>query len=205
MRPCIVSLYPFKLDIEKNSIEPSRWIIPKGSKESPAVVPVADGKYQYYVDSDRGYQEMLLPAAQIAESVVKDFLVSCLHAGPDSHPGLFWVPEPFNPETHLEQAKKALDAQEKYFKNLIRIADSDWSRAPNPSMIGEIQKVAARYFGLKREWALEPGEDTRMCPMCSVTVKSFAVVCPQCRYVLQPKKYERMRDRVASEPQPAMA
>ena len=203
MRPecSIVSLYPFDIRIENDAVFPSIFDIPKGHVElggknaTPAVLLLGDGQIQHYLDVSRGNIMMGYPAEKIASSLVRDYLESVLYTDKDAHPAIFWLDEPFNPEKHVEFAREAVLKQENFYRKLIRIADAAWAESQNPMLITDTQKVAASYFGEKKDWALEPGEDTKMCTTCGITLRSFAVICPGCGFILKPRTFEKIKHR----------
>ena len=203
MRPecSIVSFYPYDVRVENDALYPSIYDIPKGHVElggknaTPSVVSIGDGQVQYYTDVNRGNILMGYPAEQIAKSLVEDYLRAVIYTDENAHPAIFWTDEPFNPEKHVELAKEAVLKQENFYRKLIRIADASWAESQNPMLITDTQKVAVSYFGEKREWALEPGEDTKMCRMCGINIRSFAVICPGCGFILKPQTFEKNKAR----------
>lgn len=193
----VVSIYPLETKISKPNIVPSMFKFPASSEENRSYYKFTDEEkaqpYTHvYGGSDTGWIRRDIPVKKVAESVVNDFIGSCMYVDSGCHPGFFHVQGDFSldvPE-HKEALSKAIQAQDAYFRAVVRVADSLWAQLPDPMQIGDLHRTAAKYHGVTREWSVEPGLTTKTCPGCGSVVRSFAVICPTCSFILRPDKFD---------------
>lgn len=172
----------------------ANYSLDAGGKEG-IVLHVQDSHY-YKPDLDGKQDRVFVPSAQIAESLVRMHITSQLeYKELEQHPAVFAIPDR---ELTVEQVKKefaqkileALKCQRKWYIALVRIADDDWARLKRHSMISEVQRIAARELGLKREWLVVTDEETKLgCPFCGTNLLDpEAPICPTCGKVHNPQR-----------------
>lgn len=194
----VVNLLQYKLAPEsKPGLIPDSFTIPPADEKFPGVLYVADAKSHLYLDHDRGTFAITHQASQVAESIVKDFIQSQLGYTIDAHPGMFWVEGKHTPEEILakfsEETKQAKAKQYSWFTRLISIADDEWQRYHQHKMISDMQRHAAKMMNLKREWAETPiPVEIIKCPACQTQIPSNAIVCMNCKNVINTKASESL-------------
>ena len=169
---------------------------------NPTFLELESAIYYQYVgqgsgDDNTDFIRREVNPDELADSVVRDFTTSSIEYSDVGAPGLFWVPGEFDVDNqeHKDRIKSAYVSQEKWFERLVSLADADWSRLQDPRHVSDLQRFAARHFNLDRDWAIEPSKDTIVCDMCATSVKAYAVLCPNCGYVLNEEKFEANRHR----------
>jgi hypothetical protein len=204
----IVSIYPKEVDEKKWTIQPGRFIIPKGSIENPSLIVI--GSSSWWRDFDPGQPLVEIPQSSIsvADAVVTDYCNGLLgYVKSDSQPGLFWVPGEFTSIIDLKKADfsrlfglgitgqtlfdRAVLYQENYWKRLIKIADIGWAKTNgSPYVINDDMRTAAEHLGFKdKAWM----KDMQMlaqvnCPMCGTPRNPNYPMCANCKAVLDPEK-----------------
>jgi len=168
-----------------------------GSPEKPALTYVDSGRFGVYLDADRGSFPVAVSADKIAESVVNDYCTTLLAYSEDAGPAILAFPEVVTEKDltskYSKLVQEALDRQQRWYKQLVALADDDWSRHRRHATISNLQREAARSLKLEREW-LFLIEDTKvdvtqihLCPACKAPVVVGASVCQVCRCILDPK------------------
>lgn len=190
MKCTIVSIYPREIVENKPGVYPSFFTVPAGSFDKPSYFYVEDG-VQYVTiplksERDPGRTiKMIVPADEIAKSIVEDYCNSLLGSGNGARPGLKWFPAPIT-----DAGKKVLEemrqAQNNWYANLVKIADDDWFKFHNHRTISDLQIMAAKTLGLEKEWAIEP-QAPKLCPVCFTSVHDKAIICPSCKVVMDPE------------------
>lgn len=172
---------------------------------SPESVLHVEDSFYYKPDLEGNQDRIPVTSEQLALSLVNMHLTSQLEYRPGQHPAVFAVP---NMEVkNIDDAKKryqietltALNAQRKWFGALIKLADDDWQQLHRHNMISEIQRIAARSLGLKREWLVVLDEEKieSDCPFCgSDLLNPLAPICPKCGRVLNAAKVKELELRL---------
>jgi len=146
----IVSIFPKEILEVKHTIEPGHFHIPAGSFEKPSTLVIGSSSWFKDIDIDQPMLEIPVTSIQIADSVVKDYcngMVGCDMS--TSMPGLFFV---LGKKTSMEvkvefrnDLQMVKDRQDNWYKILVRLADSLWSRSNgNPLVIMDDMRLAAK-------------------------------------------------------------
>lgn len=198
----VISLVPFSIKEIKPQVIPGYFQIPPAKKDSFQRLPV--GESIYWMESPyKGMPPIKItetPRA-MARSIVNDYIEAQLATDTDTAPGLFWVEGHWDKREITEGFASELEAarnrQNRWFVNLIRIADDDWAQSHQHRAISDIQRHAARALGMSKEW-LTVSVDERMvqCPLCKELVRHDAIVHNMCGYILKPEEYEKLRNRI---------
>lgn len=187
----IVSIYPKEINEVKHTIEPGRFSIRAGSVESPAILVVGPSSWWREIDEEQPLLEIPVSSIQIADSVVKDYsngILAC-NMG-DSMPGLFYVPGEYDiagiRKSFATQLAAAKVKQEKFYSNLVQLADMLWARSNgNPLAISDDMRMAARELNLTsvKDWM----KDFTMmqmvrCKACGALKSPQFPICATCRF-----------------------
>ena len=116
-------------------------------------------------------------AADIAREINSD-------GGDASFFGVFVCAGERPTEAELAEARQKL---EEFYKKLVFIADQEWERTHNYMFISDVQRRAARWLGLEKDWAYDP-KPMADCPACGEKVKPGVAVCRACGAVLDREK-----------------
>jgi hypothetical protein len=94
-------------------------------------------------------------------------------------------------KTELKHAEERLTA---YLLKVIEVADGDWMRFHNISMIPDMAKRAAKRLGMHKDYVytIMPTQD---CPGCGEHVKLGIAFCPNCHTVIDFQKAKQLRER----------
>lgn len=216
----VVSIYPIDLDERKQTIQPGRFIIPAGTRKQPSILIV--GTSTYWVDKDEdNVFEVANSSVQVANSIVLDYRIGIQEAShsDDIGPGLFWIAGcRFNEDGHsadynktlkwvMSDFSKRLDAaetgQREWYLRLVNQADSLWAQSNgNPLAISSLMKMAARELEITdKEWLKNYKEaEKQTCKACGFRANPDAILCQNCRFILQPEKYKEISSQFAVMP-----
>ena len=190
-RSTIVSIFPKEIYEEKYTIEPGRFRIPAGTYEKPAILVIGSSSWWKDIDVDQPMLEMQRSSIEVANSVVTDYCNSMLGSNmADTMPGLFFV---LGEHTSLEikmKYKIKLDEmkakQDNWYKILVRLADSLWSRtAGNPLAIWDEMRLAARELNLNDKPWLKDAQQMELvrCKFCGGMRNDSYPICPNCKAI----------------------
>lgn len=193
----VVSFVPFPIIEEKPGVYPGYFHIPPCRTEEPNLLIVGDSKYHVEIDPDRTVT-VPCPAAQMARSIVEDYVISCLEYSVEheSQPAIFWVDGELSysaiEKTHKETIERVKQFQLNWFRRLVTLADDDWERTRQHRSITDMQRTACKLLGLDRPWiipAANAKETKKLCIACRSVVDPLAIVCATCKAILDPVAY----------------
>ena len=187
----IVSILPKELNEVKHTIEPGRFHIDAGTLEDPAILIVGSSSWWKDIDVEQPMLEIPVSSIQIANSVINDYcngLLGCDMAG--AMPGLFFV---LGPQTKFEIKTKFQDKinemkvkQDNWYKVLVRLADSLWSRSNmNPLVISDEMRLAARALNFNDKAWLKDFQIAELvrCKACGGMRNEAFPICPTCKSI----------------------
>lgn len=205
MKVSLVSILPFPLNISKPTVHPAVFSIPACERGEITVTHLIDAFCWIFMDGDRGHFKQLIPADQLAQSIIEDYRVASLSVGPEAYPGMMWV------EGHLteEQVRKnfpkelaiLVRAQDNWMQTLVNGADDEWNKYHQHRAITGLARTAATYLGLDRAWNTTNVSASIPCPACSMSVFESAVICPHCNFILDETRYKTMKFAGSEKPQ----
>lgn len=187
----------------------------------PVTLPVLDGKTKIY-RMEGEWIEAPVIAYNLAKSVVYDFTSSCLDVdvSPGSYvgPGLFAIDGSYDRAEKIlangYDAQKASDwvksefkeeldrinrAQDRWFQELVRRADNEFSRTRNHRSVSDVHRLAAKRLAIDRDWTKDVILQAIIkCPACRMSVDPLAVICPNCKFTLNPDKLAELQRGQAS-------
>lgn len=186
MEPCtVVSIMPYTLDASK-PISPASFFLKAAERGDCEVLVIDYASKKYYVDHQRGYITIPEDPEKVAEAVVNDYIRGTIHIGDGMRPGLFYVKGAKTKDQIKRDHKKELENAERmqnaWFARLVKAGDDVWQKNRRHNVISEQHRVAAKYLGVKREWAEElKAELTVECAYCTSLISQKALVCSICR------------------------
>ena len=190
----IISMIPFDIH-EQKPLYPGDFFIPAAKDNDIEVLVVGDSVSFSYIDEHRGTIKVPVSSEEIAKSVVNDYENSQLARTAENGPGVFWVSgEHTKQEIKLkfrDEVKLHRDRQIRWFTSLVKAADDTWEKTRQHKTISDIERYAARFLNLDRSWLIAP--QMTKCIACKTTVEEDAIICPNCRAVLNKESYEKLQ------------
>jgi hypothetical protein len=190
-RCTIISIFPKEIDEIKHTIEPGKFHIPAGNYENPSILVVGSSSWWKDIDVDQPMLEIPVSSIQIADSVIKDYcngMLGCNMA--DAMPGLFFILGEHNIMDIKLNYKNKLDEtktkQDNWYKVLVRIADSLWSRTSgNPLAIWDEMRLAARELNFNDKPWLKDFQTAELtqCKACGGMRNNEFPICPTCKSI----------------------
>ena len=80
----------------------------------------------------------------------------------------------------MTQSHQRLSA---FYRRLVTAADREWERSHSYLFINDVERRAAQYLGIEKEWFYQPRE-TVECPGCGEKIKPGFAVCRTCGAIL---------------------
>jgi len=202
----VVSLLPREIFEEKPFMLPGVFRIPAAKYGDISILHVEESIH--YIPNpliDEGKPgssfKTVTPADEMARSIVDDYKNAHIATSEDAEVGLFWVSNRLTNEevwlmhrTEIDEAKKK---QDNWFRRMIAMADADFVKNKNIMAVSDLQRLAARCLGVKKEWVEFAGENTKQCPFCTIAVPVDTIKCPNCREVVDPIKYKALLEQQA--------
>lgn len=207
----VVSCLPFRVNKNIPHFYPGNFTIPevKDVFKDIELLYVGTSICKFYIGGDRnetgnrddeGWITKATNSDEVARAICVDEVMSCVDIIPDvAQPAIFWIDGYVNKEEvilkHYEKVKSAREMQRKWFIELVNEADKDYAKLRSPAAVSELQKKAARFLGLKKDWDIETViEQIAQCPSCLATVHPEAKMCQTCRYILDKKWYAENKE-----------
>lgn len=197
----LVSIVPFPIVEFKPGIYPGFFEIPPCKSEIPEILVISDSVYHVEIDENRTIT-VKCPSEDIAKSIVDDYIVSNLaySVDEDAAPGFMYKSGEFDLPTvmikfsgEINELKKR---QLRWFGKLVEMADDDWERSRQHKFISDMQRHAAKALKLDRPWLIVPQPNTLTilkCPACQSIIPPEAIVCANCRCILNMEKYKTLQ------------
>ena len=104
--------------------------------------------------------------------------------GEDSNFGVFVAEGAIPTDAELGRGHEKLAA---FYRRLVAGADREWERSHSYLFINDVERRAAKYLGLEKDWFYQARE-TVECPGCGEKIKPGVAVCRTCRAILDPAK-----------------
>lgn len=194
MKATIASFVPWDIIETKPGMIPGEFKIPASDGKTPSILVIDDATTNIYMGADQGTFPVPVPVDKLAESIINDSVKAVMEVDSDAKPGMFWVEGEKTVkeilEKYADQCTAAKLRQAKWFMKLIKLADDTWNRFHQHRMISDMQRTAAHQLGLSsKEWAITPEPISLIkCPACTTMIESTALVCKNCRAIINPEK-----------------
>ena len=190
----VFSIVPLDIFEPKRGVYPidgKPYVLPRPEPGKCTILHVNDAVTYMYVGIDAtpdksGSIKMILSGEKVARAIVEDYINSQLAVDDVSKPGIIWRPGELN-KISPEDAKILIDTQTRRFRELVKLADDEWSKHHQHKFITKLQAIAARELGLDRDWANEP-KPPKKCPACLTNLDPAAGICYNCKVIVDPEK-----------------
>lgn len=200
----VISIVPIAICEKKPGLQPSEFRIPAVEKEGEMQLLVVERCiHAVYLDEARPRLVVPDPSDMVAESIVNDYKQS-MHGYVEgvAEPGIAWVYGEFSNDDngkrqlaaqHRAVIEEMVEKQMRWFATLVEFADDDWGRYRRHIFITPQQRIAAQRLGLERDWLLqqEINEAMNRCPFCFQMVDPRAIICSQCKGILDKDRYKK--------------
>jgi hypothetical protein len=189
----VLSICPFET-IEIKPIARGYFKIPAAAKDDFVLIAIEESSYIQRMPATEHTIVIPVAAHHIARSIVDDFVNTVIEASEEAGPGMMWfdfkVTRPEVLTTHKEKLAALQMKQLRWFENLCRKADDDWNQYHKIGLISQHQRYAADYLGYKGEWVVDYNQTEGMidCPACFSQIDARAIVCINCKAVLNRQK-----------------
>lgn len=189
----IVSILPKVIDEVKWTIDPGKFHIEAGSFNNPALLVIGGSSYWREMPNDQPSLEISHSSVVLADSIIRDYCNGMLGCDMnDCIPGLFFVLGEVNvmeiQMKYREKLETARVKQNNWFKVLVDLADSLWSRTNgNPLALAEDMRLAARMLNLNDKPWLKDMQMIKMipCPACGSMKNPTFPICATCKNIDQ--------------------
>lgn len=195
---------PLSVNEQLPGIHPSYVILPAPKRdEGMTNYCIENAVYYIYLDADRPQMEKPVPADELAYSILEGLYSSWPYVTTNARPALFFLPGQWTNEAaereYQNQIKELDEKQMAWYQVLLEQGDGMYARANrDPRVITILHREAASRLGAKREWAFNMDPDKR-CPFCAAPVIFNAVICRECKEVINPEAYRRLKAEMGVE------
>lgn len=189
-RATIFSIWPRDIHIEKITIEPNKYLIPKGTVDTPGRLVVTPASWWREDHMNDALIEMPEDSVKIARSVVNDYVNSILYTNPECRIGVFFIPGDISvavlKDKHKEELENARRRQIVWFQRQVEAADVGWSRTnKNPLAISDDAKLAATELKLNKEWMNATNlVEMITCIACGGLRNPLFPICNNCKNIV---------------------
>lgn len=191
----------------------------------PVCVLIKDAKTRFY-RMEGEWMEVDVIAFDFARSVVHDYNSSLIdiQKDPDNPvgPGIFAIDGSYDREEFIrkdgfdpnraalwvkkefpEALAKAQSSQDEWYKRLVNRADVEFNRTRNSRAVSDLHKFAARRLGVEKEWSKNAlNVDVIKCPACRLSIDPLALICPNCKTVINKAALDALTNSQPSTKKP---
>jgi len=194
----IISIYPNKIEIQKHTIFPGKFIIEPGTYEKPSILVIGQSSWFRDRDPNLPIEEVVCGSMEVANAIVNDHISALVTWSGDAKPGLFFIPGEKDLLSVKKDHKDLLDnakiRQNRWYESLIKMADAMWSMSnSNPRTISEEMRLAAQELNIseKKEWMGDFNtREMTNCPACGFLRHGNFPVCQNCHTIIDKKEFE---------------
>jgi hypothetical protein len=148
--------------------------------EPYALIPV-NGTHAVMDLGDKRTIDVPITACEVAQDLCREINAD---GGEDSFFGAFVAQGEKPDEDELAAARQRLAV---FYRSMVASADREWERSHSYLFINDVQRRAARYLGLEKDWFYQARE-TSDCPGCGEKVRAGVAVCKTCGAILDRDK-----------------
>jgi hypothetical protein len=134
---------------------------------------------------DKRSMEIPISAREVAEDLCREINAD---GGEESFFGVFVAAGEMPANDELRRAREKLAA---FYRRLVAGADREWERSHSYLFINDVERRAAQYLGLEKDWFYQARE-TVECPGCAEKIKPGVAVCRSCGAILDRDKAARL-------------
>lgn len=202
----VISILPYRLNLNATTVFPSDYVLEANENDKFTYAHITRARTDRYLGgpTNNGVVSIPILSEEIADSFVKDHIRASVCVVPGfAEPGIFYLPEKVDAPLILINSKlmEVRAKQKQWYIKLVEQAESDYKRTGNVRAVGLLARIAARRLSLQYEWTTEENvrqEEINKCPVCTSIVNPNAVVCMTCKYVLDRKRYEIIKNDFAT-------
>jgi hypothetical protein len=201
----IVSIFPKHVHEENVTIQPGVFDIPAGNFTKPSCVLIGPSSWWKEIDSEQPLIEIPVASVQVADAVVRDYcngLLGCNMV--DMMPGLFFLPGEWDTvkvvKEHSAILAKYKSYQDKWFMELVRIADILWSRSNgNPLAISNDSRLACNELNITNKDWLKDYQTVQLvrCFACGALRDPQFPICRECKAIADPEAAKKLNIQFA--------
>ena len=196
----LISFVPFPIEEWKPGLYPGNFNIKPAKNDIPECLVIGDSIYFVEIDENRTIT-VRNASDEVARAVVQDYLISNLSISLEEqiYPAFFWQEGEWNPIDVLtklsDKVSFLLGKQREWFVRLVKMADDDWEKTRQHKTISDMQRFACKSLGLSRPWVIVPVKPgaNKECIACRSLVHPEAIICPQCRAILNIEAWKKMQ------------
>jgi hypothetical protein len=202
----VISIVPFPIQEHKPGIYPGDFTIPASKLNEPVVLHLGESVYYVEVDENRSLPVHSSPR-EMARSLVEDYVTSNLayNPGDNAGPGVIWKDGMLSASDFKLKFPKELEEliqkQWNWFIKLVKMADDDYEKTRRHQSISDMQRYAAKALNLDKPWIIsQPSEqsilqhsDTMRCAACQSFISKVAIICPQCKMIINEEKWKTLK------------
>lgn len=152
----------------------------RGPDESYALIPIS-GTRAVMDLGDKRTLDVPITAREVAQDLCREINAD---GGEDSFFGVFVAQGEKPEDDEMTEARQRLMT---FYRSMVASADREWERSHSYLFINDVQRRAARYLGLEKEWFYQVRE-TSDCPGCGEKVRPGVAVCKTCGAILDRDK-----------------
>jgi len=149
-------------------------------EEPYALIPIAATRAVMDL-GDKRTLEVPITAREVAQDLCREINAD---GGEDSFFGVFAAQGETPGADEIAEARQRLVV---FYRSMVASADREWERSHSYLFINDVQRRAARFLGLEKEWFYQARE-TSDCPGCGEKVRAGVAVCKTCHAILDREK-----------------
>ncbi len=134
---------------------------------------------------DKRSMEIPISGREVAEDLCREINAD---GGEESFFGVFVAAGEMPSNDELRRARERLSA---FYRRLVAGADREWERSHSYLFINDVERRAAQYLGVEKDWFYQARE-TVECPGCAEKIKPGVAVCRSCGAILDRDKAARL-------------
>jgi hypothetical protein len=147
----------------------------------PYAITRVEGRTASMDLGDKRTMEVPISALEVAQDLCREINSD---AGEESYLGVFVAKGEMPSAEELRKGREKLAV---FYRRLVAGADREWERSHSYLFINDVERRAARYLGMDKEWFYQARE-TVECPGCGEKIKPGVAVCRSCGAILDRAK-----------------
>lgn len=198
----VISMIHQTLREEKPGLIPNVFTIPAGSMEKPSIKHIKPAMHYVYLDGDRGSLPIKDTSAEVARSIVEDYVTAQGYVSEGCYPGIFWIPGHWtieeireNPELNQILTTTKI-AHQRWMLKVTQAADDDFARYQKHNVVSDFQRKIAEIMQLppeKHPWMnVANSLESETCPACGILTRPGLALCPGCKCILDEEKASKL-------------
>jgi len=152
----------------------------RAPEEPYALIPV-NGVRAVMDLGDKRTMDVPITPREVAQDLCREINAD---GGEDSFFGVFVAQGETPDDGELAEARQRLSV---FYRSMVAAADREWERSHSYLFINDVQRRAARFLGLDKDWFYQARE-TSDCPGCGEKVRAGVAVCKTCHAILDRNK-----------------